>query len=160
MKAKTITILLVSLLAVGGFFYYNSGESNEGSLTISKAASDQSVTVFKSASCGCCVGYSGELERNDYDVDIKIADMPDIHRKYSIPKDMESCHLALVGDYFVEGHVPLEAVEKLLLEKPDIDGIALPNMPAGTPGMPGIKSGPWTIYSIKDGEAVSVFMVI
>ena len=66
---------------------------------------------------------------------------------------MESCHTAIFGDYFVEGHVPIEAVNKLLEEKPDIDGIALPEMPSGSPGMPGPKLEPFKIYSIKDGQA-------
>ena len=61
--------------------------------------------------------------------------------------------------YFIEGHVPFEAVNKLLKEQPDIDGIALPGMPIGTPGMPGDKDEPFVIYQLKDGKS-SVFMTI
>ena len=53
---------------------------------------------------------------------------------------MQSCHTTIMGKYFIEGHVPLQAVNKLLKEQPDIDGIALPGMPIGTPGMPGEKA--------------------
>ncbi len=74
-----------------------------------------------------------------------------------IPEDMRSCHTSLVGEYYVEGHVPVEAVRQLLLEQPDIDGIALPGMPQGSPGMSGNKDGTWVIYSISGG-AVEEFM--
>ena len=72
---------------------------------------------------------------------------------------MQSCHTTIIGKYFIEGHVPFEAVEKLLKEQPDIDGIALPGMPIGTPGMPGDKDEPYVIYQLKDGK-FSVFMTI
>lgn len=112
------------------------------------------ITVYKSAQCGCCVGYVAELEKAGYTVETKIVDdMNVIKQQYGIERDMQSCHTAVVDGYFIEGHVPIEAVQKLLAERPDIDGIALPNMPAGSPGMPGTKSGPWAIYALADGES-------
>ncbi len=71
---------------------------------------------------------------------------------YGIPEDMRSCHTSIMGDYYVEGHVPVEAIWKLLQEQPEIDGIALPGMPDGSPGMSGKKEQPFIIYSIADGE--------
>ena len=79
--------------------------------------------------------------------------------KHNIPSELESCHTTEVAGYFVEGHVPVEAIDKLLEEKPDIDGIALPGMPAGSPGMGGLKTEDFVIYALKDGEA-SVFMTL
>jgi hypothetical protein len=67
---------------------------------------------------------------------------------------VEGCYEA---GYFLEGHVPLEAVGKLLNIRPAVDGIALPGMPAGSPGMGGVKTEPFTIYSSTNGVA-SVFM--
>ena len=72
---------------------------------------------------------------------------------------MQSCHTTIIDKYFVEGHVPLEAINKLLKERPDIDGLALPGMPIGTPGMPGDKEEPYVIYQLVDGN-FSVFMTI
>jgi hypothetical protein len=66
---------------------------------------------------------------------------------------MRSCHTLTIGGYFIEGHVPVEAVRKLLDEQPPIDGIALPGMPAGSPGMGGDKAHSFVIYAITDGEA-------
>jgi len=75
----------------------------------------------------------------------------DIKGDLRIPQDLWSCHTSLVGNYYVEGHVPVETLRKLLDEQPDIDGIALPGMPQGSPGMGGEKDEPWVIYSISDG---------
>ncbi len=85
--------------------------------------------------------------------------MSAIKSKYKIPQGMESCHTAVIAGYFVEGHVPMEAIEKLLSEKPDIDGIALPGMPQGSLGMSGTKTAVFKIYALSAGT-VSEFMTI
>jgi len=72
-------------------------------------------------------------------------------QKYGIPDDMQPCHISLIGGYVVGGHIPIEVVNRLLSEKPQITGISLPGMPEGTPGMPGQKPGPLTIYEIGNG---------
>tara|TARA_Y100000294_G_C8522459_1_gene323465 strand:- start:664 stop:1137 length:474 start_codon:yes stop_codon:yes gene_type:complete len=153
-KMGKITILIILIFLIG--LIYGCSSSN----VTGNANKDTKVTVFKSPSCGCCVGYIAELERNGFDVEIvETTDMTSIKQRYGIPRNMESCHTTVMGDYFVEGHVPIEAVEKLLEEKPDINGIALPNMPAGSPGMPGIKRMPFRIYSLSNGQ-VSEFATI
>ncbi len=81
-----------------------------------------------------------------------VDDVTDMKNDLGIPQDMWSCHTSMVGDYFVEGHVPVEAIRKLLDEQPPIEGIALPGMPSGSPGMPGVQAQPLTVYSIVDGE--------
>ena len=118
------------------------------------SVSGPKVTIYKSPNCGCCVKHSAYLKQNGFDVDIKITDdMNAIKEKYGIPFDKQSCHTTVMGDYFVEGHVPVEAFNKLLKEKPNIDGISLPEMPSGSPGMPGPKLEPFEIYQLKDGQA-------
>ena len=115
---------------------------------------------FKTPSCGCCYGYVLFLEKEKFNV--KQTDMRSLHsikQKYNIPLEMQSCHTTIIGKYFIEGHVPLEAVNKLLKEQPDIDGIALPGMPIGTPGMPGKKEEPFVVYQLIDGK-FSIFMTI
>lgn len=116
--------------------------------------------VFKSPSCGCCIGYISALENNGFQV--KSTDMEDLNSvkiRYNIPVKMQSCHTTIIGKYFIEGHVPIDAVIKLLKDQPDIDGIALPGMPIGTPGMPGPKESPFIIYQIHQGK-YSEFMRI
>ena len=85
--------------------------------------------------------------------------MSSIKEKYQIPDNMQSCHTTIIEDYFVEGHVPIEAIRKLLATKPDIDGIALPGMPSGSPGMSGIKTEAFKIYALSDG-VVSKFLTL
>jgi len=110
------------------------------------------AVVYKSPNCGCCVKHVSYLKENGFDVDIVLVDdMESIKQKYEIPPEMESCHTTIVGNYFIEGHVPIEAIDKLLLEQSDIDGIALPGMPSGSPGMPGIKRGSFDIQAVSEG---------
>jgi hypothetical protein len=85
--------------------------------------------------------------------------MSPIKNRYQIPQNMGSCHTAVIADYFVEGHIPIEAIEKLLEEKPGIDGIALPGMPTGSPGMPGQQTEAFKIYALSAGTA-SEFMTM
>ena len=150
-----LTIIVVISISLYFSFYF---------VTDKKGAfannSKQLVEVFKTPSCGCCYGYVLFLEKEKYNV--KQTDMRSLHsikQKYNIPLEMQSCHTTIMGKYFIEGHVPFEAVNKLLKEQPDIDGIALPGMPIGTPGMPGDKEEPYVIYQLKDGKS-SVFMTI
>ncbi|MFA4952760.1 MAG: DUF411 domain-containing protein [Candidatus Pacearchaeota archaeon] len=117
------------------------------------------ITIYKTQSCGCCEGFISELTKGGFDVKMNVEDNIDIKGKYNIPEEMRSCHTSFVKGYFVEGHVPLEAINKLIEESPEIDGIALPGMPSGSLGMPGIKDGRLKIYSITNGTA-SIFMEI
>lgn len=114
-------------------------------------ANAMEVTVYKSPTCGCCVNYIALLEKRGYTVKVvKTDNMSGIKRQYNIEANMESCHTSIFDNYVVEGHVPFEAIDRLLAEKPDIRGIALPNMPAGSPGMPGFKQGLFKIYSLTE----------
>lgn len=149
---KNKIILSVSIFVFSGLIF--------GSFS-KEESSDLLFTVYKSMNCGCCTSYIAELKR-DYNVDVVISsdsELSEIKDSLNIDPNMRSCHTILVGDYFIEGHVPIEAVEKLLAENPNIDGISLPRMPAGSPGMGGVKSGLFTIYSITDGN-IDTFMVI
>ena len=162
MKKVVLTIrilLLVLLVGVSGCTS-NKSETNSNNPKI-EGVSDNKVIIFKDPNCGCCAGYATYLGENGFEVDVKAShkDLSSIKERYNIPLNMQSCHTAVIGDYFVEGHVPIEAVKKLLLEKPDIDGIALPGMPSGSPGMPGPKRQPFKIHTLVDGKS-SEFMLI
>ena len=117
------------------------------------AAAAQAITVHSSPSCGCCGGYEQYLEEEGFEVESRMMeDTAEIKDSLGIPQDMRSCHTSMVGEYYVEGHVPVEAIQKLLEEQPQIDGIALPGMVSGSPGMAGVQAQPLTVYSIVDGE--------
>lgn len=125
--------------------------------------SENKVMFFKSSSCGCCDVHASYLQKRGFEVqflETTATDLSDLKKQQMIPVEMQSCHTATIGGYFVEGHMPYEAIEKLLLEKPDIKGIALPGMPSGAPGMPGKKTGLFVIYAINKDGSTSEFMRI
>ena len=110
------------------------------------------VTLYKNPQCDCCEGYAAYLRHNGFKVTaIPTNDLTVMGEKYGIPDDSEPCHISLIGGYVVGGHIPIEVVNRLLSEKPQITGITLPGMPEGTPGMPGKKPGPLEIYEIGKG---------
>jgi hypothetical protein len=153
-RSVTLLVLLISFFLI---FILVTNKQDASAVT---KVNKYNVEVFKTASCGCCYGYVLFLEEEKFKV--KQTDMRSLHlikKKYNIPLKMQSCHTTILGKYFIEGHVPIEAINKLLKEQPDIDGIALPGMPTGTPGMPGEKEEPYIIYQLVDGKS-SVFMTI
>ena len=153
-RSVVLAALLISFILIFSFV-----NNKQDALAVTKA-SKYNVEVFKTSSCGCCYGYVLFLEEEKFKV--KKTDMRSLHsikKRYNIPLEMQSCHTTILGKYFIEGHVPIEAINKLLKEQPDIDGIALPGMPIGTPGMPGEKEEPYVIYQLVDGKS-SVFMTI
>ena len=157
-KFFSISVTLV-VLSISFFLIFIFATNKQDALAVTKV-NKYNVEVFKSASCGCCYGYVLFLKEEKFKV--KQTDMRSLHlikKKYNIPLEMQSCHTTILGKYFIEGHVPIEAINKLLKENPDIDGIALPGMPTGTPGMPGKKEEPYVIYQLVDGKS-SVFMTI
>ncbi len=100
------------------------------------------------------------LQENGITVEtVMVDDTSTIKEEYGIPPDLWSCHTMVVDGYYVEGHVPIDVVLKLLEERPPIDGIALPGMPPGSPGMDGEKDGPWVIYA-DTGERFQEFVTI
>ncbi len=159
MTLKNLTkFIILLILSVSLFFAFNFVADKQK--VLASTNNKLNVEVFKTPSCGCCYGYVLFLEKEKFNV--KQTDMRSLHsikKKYNIPIEMQSCHTTIIGKYFIEGHVPLQAVNKLLKEQPDIDGIALPGMPIGTPGMPGEKEEPYVIYQLIDGK-FSVFMTI
>ena len=139
-------VLISSAFAVLGF----AGVAHAG-------AGRPAITLYKSPGCGCCTGHAEHLRAAGYVVtEIESRDQAAIKARYGVPGELEGCHTAVVGNYVVEGHVPAEAVDRLLRERPAIRGIALPGMPDGSPGMSGTKREPFVIYAFGAG-APSVF---
>ena len=147
---KIWIIVAVAILLVTTIFLLKQGSSFEQIDSF-----EQEMTLYKSSNCGCCGIYSNYFQgkgNSDLNV-VNLQDISSIKEKYGIPSQLESCHTTIMGDYFVEGHIPLEAIEKLLTEKPDIKGIAMAGMPNGSPGMPGTKTSDFVIYSVNhDGS--------
>ncbi|MEK6211032.1 MAG: DUF411 domain-containing protein [Pseudomonadota bacterium] len=94
------------------------------------------ITVYKTPSCGCCVKWVEYLRNEGFEVKaVNRDDLEPIKQRAGVPPAMSSCHTALVDGYVIEGHVPAQAIRKLLQERPDTLGLAVPGMPANSPGM-------------------------
>lgn len=94
------------------------------------------MTVNKDPGCGCCDLWVEHLRKAGFKVQLhENSDMAAVKRRVGVPAAMRSCHTGEVGGYFVEGHVPAEDVLRLLRERPEARGLAVPGMPLGSPGM-------------------------
>ncbi len=118
--------------------------------TGSLADEEKSLMVFKSPWCGCCEVWTDAAKEAGYDVVIEdLDDLTAIKKQAGVPEDMQACHTAVVGGdrkYVIEGHVPLEAIQKMMTERPDIRGIAVPGMPQGSLGMGFDPTAKYTVY--------------
>ncbi|MEO1871961.1 MAG: DUF411 domain-containing protein [Cobetia sp.] len=121
--------------------------------TSAQAALPGEATLYKNPQCGCCDEYARHLEEQGVDVTIvDDAQLGEIKQQAGVPYGLGSCHTIEMGEYWIEGHVPMEAVTKLFEEQPDVGGIGLAGMPIGTPGMPGPQSEPYEVYTFTDQE--------
>lgn len=118
------------------------------------------MTVYKSSSCGCCGDWVTHMEGAGFTVTVKETDDTDkIAKDLGVPTAGLSCHVGVVSGYIVEGHVPADAVQKVLREKPAILGLTVPGMPMSAPGMyrPGGPKEPYTIMAIDKAGKMSVY---
>lgn len=116
------------------------------------------ATIFKNPQCSCCESYGAYLEANGYPVKmVATHDLALIKERQGVPAGLEGCHTMLIGGYFVDGHVPVASIDRLLEERPSILGITLPGMPTGSPGMGGPKSSAWTITAVAPDGTKSVY---
>jgi len=83
---------------------------------------------------------------------------PEAYRaRFGIPRALGACHTAIVGGYAIEGHVPAREIKRLLAERPKARGLAVPGMPAGSPGMPSTRPQPYDVLLVKPDGTTAVF---
>lgn len=108
--------------------------------------------LYKNPQCQCCDAYAKVLQGSGIPVTVRpTSTLTALKREHGVPEALQGCHTLLIEGYVVEGHVPVAQVKRLLTERLAIKGISLPGTPAGSPGMDGKKSGPFTVYEIGDG---------
>ena len=118
------------------------------------------VTVFKTPTCGCCSAWVDYMRQAGFVVETQdLADLSAIKAEHGIAPQMQSCHTAIVDGYVIEGHVPASDVERLLSERPNVAGLAVPGMPMGSPGMevPGRAADPFDVLAFTESGEVEVF---
>ena len=147
-KFRRSTALLAALLAA--------------LLSTQAFAAQTMVTLYKNLQCTCCEAHAKYLEEQGFKVEVKpVPDLHSINQKAGVPDALEGCHTTFIDGYVVIGHVPVDAIRKLLAERPKIVGISIPAMPANLPGMPGPRSHPVAIHEIAaDGSTSKIFMTV
>ena len=118
------------------------------------------MLVYKTPTCGCCRAWVDHVKAAGFAVEVR--DMPDVapvKHEHGVPGHLASCHTAIVDGYVVEGHVPADVIRRMLRERPQVAGIAVPGMPMGSPGMevPGGRKDPYDIIAFTREGQVSVY---
>lgn len=150
-RSLTLLLAVLSLAACSGGG--GSAAPTAETVTVAQAAADLTVTVHRTAACGCCGQYETYLEAAGITVETMIHDdMAVTKAGFGIPDDQRSCHTNELAGYAAEGHVPIEALVQLVEEAPEIDGISLAGMPSGSPGMPGEQEVPFIVHTFVEGQ--------
>jgi len=122
------------------------------------AAKKPTITVYKDPACGCCKKWIEHLVKNGYRVDAKdTPNMTEIKRTLGVPETLTACHTAVVNGYLIEGHVPAADIDRLLEQKPGVAGLAVPGMPAGSPGMEGMGTQRYQVLTFDKNGKTKVF---
>jgi hypothetical protein len=119
------------------------------------------VHMVKTPTCGCCQVWADRLKQMGLPVTVsENADYIAMKEEAGVPQPAYACHTSRMGRYVLEGHVPPEAIAKLLAEEPDIDGIGVPGMPMGSLGMGYDRNASYEVLAFVDGEvAEEAFLV-
>lgn len=118
-----------------------------------RAGTPPQVIVYRDPTCGCCHKWVEHLRDNGFSVAVRdSAHMAAVKARFGVPKALASCHTAEVGGYIVEGHVPADALRRLLDEKPEARGLAVPGMPIGSPGMEGPNPEVYEVMLFGESE--------
>lgn len=117
------------------------------------------IHVYKSPTCGCCTDWVDHLEDNGFKVEVtETNDLNPIKIDAGLTPSLASCHTAFVGDYVIEGHVPANDIHRLIAEAPKVKGLAVPGMPAGSPGMEvGDRKDPYQVLMFNESGQTKVF---
>jgi len=166
-------ISIVTIIAAVGFLlnsstYAEGNQNNQENQVITASVWETSnvnyegineITVYRSPSCGCCGQWISHIEKHGFEVkDIKTDDMETIKRQNNLPSELASCHTAIIDGYVMEGHIPADDIKRFLSQKSTMKGLAVPNMPIGSPGMVSnnIKQ-PFAVLSFNNQGDIAVF---
>jgi len=125
---------------------------------LSTAANAAQLTVMKSPYCGCCAKWIEHVQQHGFTVKVvDTEDMASVKKRLGVPDRLASCHTTMAGGYFIEGHVPAADIKRLLAQKPKATGIAVPGMPAGSPGMEAAGKEPYATVLVRADGTTGIF---
>ena len=146
----TLAALLLSLASAGN--------GTAANTRLASTAKPIAIKVYKTPTCGCCKAWVQHLRDNGFKVET--VDMPDlslVKQKYGVKPALQACHTAVVNGYVVEGHVPADLIMKLVKERPAVAGLAVPGMPAGSPGMEGASRAAYDVLTFDRAGRTRVY---
>ncbi len=162
---KSVLIGIVAILAIIAVVFTLSKDEDSATTdyattsAVAETSSATKVIVYKTATCGCCSTWGEHMKKAGFEVEeinITNAELTAKKNEHGVDSRLWSCHTAIVDGYVVEGHVPAEQVVRMLAEKSDIAGIAVPGMPVGSPGMEQGNPADYQDYDVmafnKDGK--------
>lgn len=116
------------------------------------------VTVYKSPTCGCCTAWVEHVKRAGFRVVVHdTAVLDPVKAARHVPRALQSCHTAEVAGYVIEGHVPADLIDRLLRERPAVQGLAVPGMPMGSPGMEGGRRDAYQVLTFDRAGGTTVY---
>lgn len=164
-RGKQWAIAIVTLVtALGGVYAVGFGSGSDTTQAATPVAATQTsgateITVYKSPTCGCCANWVDLLKEAGFKVNVSDRkNMNAVKNTYGVGRPLQSCHTAIVDGYVVEGHVPIGEIKRMLKERPQIAGIAVPGMPIGSPGMEmGSRKDPYDVLAFSKGGSTKVY---
>jgi hypothetical protein len=127
-------------------------------LSAAALAEGPKVTVYKSPTCGCCTQWISHLRKDGFEVEpVDVNDLGGVKSMSGIQPEQASCHTAKIDGYVIEGHVPAGDIRRLLAERPDAGGLAVPGMPMGSPGMDSPNPQHYQVLLIGRDGSTQVF---
>ena len=152
-RAFLRSVGLVALAGSGVSLLAACGGSGSERTQATSAARGSAVTLHHAEGCSCCATYADYLRDNGFTVEVNtLDDLGPTRERYGIPEAAVGCHTSVLDDYVVEGHVPVAAIDRLLNERPAIDGISVVGMPTSAPGMGEPNGRPLDVLSFTNGR--------
>lgn len=151
MKYAVALVLLLSMSsAYAADEFWQRGKSDDS----------YEITVYRSATCGCCKGWIEHLRDHNFAVkDVTVANLGPYKKDLGVPPKAASCHTAVVDGVVIEGHVPAQDIKQLLSSEHNVRLLTVPAMPSGTPGMdtPGAPKHDFKVFAINNDDEVSIY---
>lgn len=142
----TLAAWLAMVLVIGGV------------MVVQRPSAAADITVYKSPSCICCSKWVDHLQANGFTVVVKHRrDLTAIKQELVIQRELQACHTATIDGYVIEGHVPAGDIRRLLAEKPAVRGLAVPDMPVGSPGMEGPRPQRYKVLTFDQQGNITTF---
>lgn len=154
-RSRFFTYAALVLLAGGVAIWYIISNARQG---VNPESLDAELVMYKNEGCQCCDRWANYMRSNGYSVaTVNAENLQAVKSQHNVPYTASSCHTAVIDGYVVEGHVPVEDVDRLLRERPDAVGVGVPGMPASSPGMNTAEGVAFESYLLGNDGSLEVY---